>query len=98
MMKSGPKVILVAGILLSLGAPCLGIICTVIAMIGAFHAVGHDGIADPSLLARAIGEALLATWAGLIIGMIGWPLVLAGALWVWSRKRIVPLGNPPSRP
>jgi len=49
--------------------PMIGLIGTVSGMIGAFETLGTSGIGDPSKLASAIGEVLVATFSGLLIAV-----------------------------
>ena len=93
-MKLAPKTMLMAGILLSVGAPCLGIIFTVIGMVGAFHTLGQNGISDPAILAGSIGKALVATWAGVLIGILGLPIILAAVVLHFIAKRRPSQANP----
>jgi biopolymer transport protein ExbB len=50
-------------------SPMVGLLGTVTGMIRAFHELGHGGISDPSKLAAAIGEVLIATASGLIVAI-----------------------------
>ena len=50
-------------------APMIGLLGTVTGMIRAFATLGSSGIGDPSSLAAAIGEVLVATASGLIIAI-----------------------------
>jgi biopolymer transport protein ExbB len=50
-------------------SPMVGLLGTVTGMIKAFQALGHGGIADPSRLAAAIGEVLIATATGLFVAI-----------------------------
>jgi biopolymer transport protein ExbB len=50
-------------------APMIGLLGTVSGMIGAFQTIGTGGMGRPELLAGDIGEALITTAAGLIIGI-----------------------------
>ncbi len=50
-------------------APMIGLLGTVSGMIGAFQTIGKGGMGRPELLAGDIGEALITTAAGLIIGI-----------------------------
>lgn len=50
-------------------SPMLGLLGTVIGMMGAFAVLGSSGIADPRALASKIGEVLLATASGLFIAI-----------------------------
>lgn len=50
-------------------APMIGLLGTVSGMIGAFQTISSGGMGRPELLAGDIGEALITTAAGLIIGI-----------------------------
>jgi biopolymer transport protein ExbB len=50
-------------------APMIGLLGTVIGMMGAFAVLGSSGVSDPRALAMSIGEVLLATASGLFIGI-----------------------------
>lgn len=50
-------------------APMIGLLGTVSGMIGAFQTIGRGGMGRPELLAGDIGEALITTATGLIIGI-----------------------------
>lgn len=50
-------------------APMLGLLGTVSGMIKAFQKIGLGGMGDPEKLAGDIGEAMITTAAGLIIGI-----------------------------
>ncbi len=50
-------------------APMIGLLGTVIGMMGAFATLGSSGISDPRALATSIGEVLLATASGLFIAI-----------------------------
>jgi biopolymer transport protein ExbB len=50
-------------------APMIGLLGTVIGMMGAFQKLGASGISDPRGLATSIGEVLLATASGLFIAI-----------------------------
>jgi biopolymer transport protein ExbB len=47
----------------------IGLTGTVWGMIGAFKALGDNGISNPSLLAGKIGEVLIATMSGLVVAV-----------------------------
>jgi biopolymer transport protein ExbB len=49
--------------------PMIGLIGTVSGMIEAFNTLGTAGIGDPTKLAGAIGEVLVATFSGLVIAV-----------------------------
>jgi len=50
-------------------SPMVGLLGTVFGMISAFKTLGSGGIADPTKLAAAIGEVLIATAAGLLVAI-----------------------------
>jgi biopolymer transport protein ExbB/TolQ len=85
-MSPWPMRILVAGIVVVVASPMVGLIITVCSMIGAFHTLGANGISDPKVLAGDVGNAVLATMVGLIISAtIGLPLIIAGAVMLANR-------------
>jgi biopolymer transport protein ExbB len=50
-------------------SPMIGLTGTVWGMIGAFNALGANGISDPKALAGKIGEVLVATMSGLLVAV-----------------------------
>lgn len=50
-------------------SPMVGLLGTVFGMIRAFKELGQGGISDPSKLAAAIGEVLIATATGLLVAI-----------------------------
>ena len=50
-------------------APMIGLLGTVSGMIGAFSTIAQGGMGRPELLAGDIGEALITTATGLVIGI-----------------------------
>jgi biopolymer transport protein ExbB len=50
-------------------SPMVGLLGTVFGMINAFKTLGKSGLADPSQLAAAIGEVLIATATGLLVAI-----------------------------
>lgn len=50
-------------------APMIGLLGTVSGMISAFQTIGQGGMGKPELLAGDIGEALITTATGLVIGI-----------------------------
>nr|HRJ72363.1 MotA/TolQ/ExbB proton channel family protein [Terrimicrobiaceae bacterium] len=50
-------------------APMIGLLGTVIGMMGAFAVLGSTGVSDPRALALRIGEVLMATASGLFIAI-----------------------------
>ncbi|HEX5419657.1 MAG TPA: MotA/TolQ/ExbB proton channel family protein [Gammaproteobacteria bacterium] len=64
--------------------PLLGLIGTVIGMIITFHAIVASGASDPKLMAKGIGQAMIATVLGLSIAI---PLLFVNAgLTLFSRS------------
>jgi len=62
-------------------APMFGLLGTVDGMIKAFNKIGLGGMGDPEALAADIGEAMITTWFGLVIG------IPAMALYFWLKSR-----------
>ena len=52
--------------LIGVVTPMIGLTGTVLGMMNAFKTLGTSGIGDPSALAGAIGEVLVATASGLV--------------------------------
>lgn len=50
-------------------SPMIGLLGTVIGMMGAFAVLGSSGVSDPRKLALSIGEVLMATAAGLFLAI-----------------------------
>lgn len=50
-------------------APMFGLLGTVDGMIKAFQKIGLGGMGDPEKLADDIGEAMITTWFGLVVGI-----------------------------
>jgi biopolymer transport protein ExbB len=50
-------------------APMIGLLGTVSGMISAFQTIGQGGMGKPEMLAENIGEALVTTATGLIVGI-----------------------------
>ncbi len=50
-------------------SPMIGLLGTVSGMIGAFQVIGTEGLGKPEALAGDIGEALITTATGLVIGI-----------------------------
>lgn len=70
MESSSGKTLAVTGALLQLG-PVVGLLGTLIGMMGAFRTLGSGGIAEPQHLGANIGVVLCATAAGLALGLMG---------------------------
>lgn len=64
-MKTKNSYLSVIGVI----APMIGLLGTVIGMMGAFAVLGASGVADPRSLALRIGEVLMATASGLFIAI-----------------------------
>lgn len=80
--RRNPHVLYWIGIGLCTG-PIWGVAGTVIAMTRAFNKLGAPAT-SPSELAQDIHYALLATFVGLILALVGVPMVIAGRL---ARRR-----------
>jgi len=64
-------------------APMIGLLGTVIGMMGAFAVLGASGVSDPRQLAMRIGEVLMATASGLFIA------IPAFIFYYYFRNRII---------
>jgi len=67
-MAAGIKPINYLSIIAQIG-PMLGLLGTVSGMIKAFQKIGLGGMGDPEMLAADIGEAMVTTATGLLIGI-----------------------------
>ena len=65
MMRTRNSYLSVIGVI----SPMIGLLGTVIGMMGAFATLGASGISDPRGLATSIGEVLMATASGLFIAI-----------------------------
>lgn len=68
--------------LIGVVTPMIGLTGTVLGMMAAFSTLGTSGIGDPSALAGAIGEVLVATASGLFVAIPGF------ASYYYFRNRI----------
>lgn len=68
--------------LIGVVTPMLGLTGTVLGMIKAFSTLGESGIGDPSKLAGAIGEVLVATASGLFIAVPGFSFYYVFRNWI----------------
>ena len=60
----------IVAILFVLVPPLLGMAGTAIAMMKAFETIGTTGGSDPTIMAEAIGEALMSTAIGIVVAVI----------------------------
>ena len=93
-MKPLPKGLLIGGLVLFLGAPLMGLLFTVIGMVGAFHWLGESGISDHKDLSNHISLVLYAPMGGLIGGVLGLALVVVAAILHFATKTKSPMPNP----
>ena len=68
--------------LIGVVTPMLGLTGTVLGMIKAFSTLGETGIGDPSRLAGAIGEVLVATASGLFVAVPGFTFYYVFRNWI----------------
>jgi biopolymer transport protein ExbB len=68
--------------LIGVVTPMLGLTGTVLGMIKAFSTLGESGIGDPSRLAGAIGEVLVATATGLFVAVPGFSFYYVFRNWI----------------
>ena len=80
---------MITGGALAVAGPALGMLGTVIGMMGSFRTLGASGVAKPEDLSRCISAALLSTFGGLIVGLVGL-VVIVVALIVWLCTRTKP--------
>ena len=71
---------------MALAGPTLGVLGTVLGMIGSFNALGSSGVTDPQMLSANIGDALFSTALGAVIGFVGLVMFLS-ALMMWLMNR-----------
>ena len=70
----------------------VGLLFTVLGMIGAFHDLGSSGIANPQDLSRDIGFVLTSTFAGFLISaVIGFPCVVAALIIHFTTRGTTPV-------
>ncbi len=71
-MRSSVLACLVVGLVLLVGGPLVGVVCTVVGMQQAFDALARQGGASsPAELSEGIRQALLYTFLGLPVAGIG---------------------------
>ena len=73
--------------LIGVVTPMIGLTGTVLGMMSAFKTLGTSGIGDPSALAGAIGEVLVATASGLFVAIPGF------ASYYFFRNRILAVAS-----
>ncbi len=81
------KWLLIGGGTLTLGGPALGVLGTVIGMMGSFNTLEKRGVADPESLASNIGVALMFTAGGIAIGIVGVCVLVAGVTILFATKQ-----------
>jgi len=87
LVKPRLKWTLIAGMVFTLGAPFIGLMFTVIAMVMAFHTLGENGISDPKTLSASIGMALISTEIGIVLGILGLPLIVVALILHFTKNR-----------
>jgi len=81
------KWFLIGGGILTLGGPALGVLVSVMGMMGGFNTLGKEGVADPESLASSIGVSLMSTTAGFVIGAFGLCILVAGIIILIASKQ-----------
>ena len=56
-------------------------------MVMAFNTLGENGISDPKALSAHIGTVLFSTEIGLVIGMLGLPLIAVALILHFAKNR-----------
>ncbi|MFM8715750.1 MAG: MotA/TolQ/ExbB proton channel family protein [Spartobacteria bacterium] len=74
------KWFLIIGGALTLGGPAIGLLGTVFGMTGSFDTLKKQGVSDPEALASNIGQSLMSTAGGFVIGFIGFLILVAGII------------------
>lgn len=85
-MRRGVRICLILGLALLVGGPLLGLLGTVLGMVGSFHKVSAQGdAASPADLAGEIQLALLSTAVGIPVGAAGLALVIVALVLHFTR-------------
>ena len=80
--------VLIAGIAITVGAPLVGSVGTVLGMIRAFDALGANGISDTKALAGDVGTCIIGTMCGLIVSAsVGLPIFITGIVLLATRPK-----------
>ncbi|MEM7011473.1 MAG: MotA/TolQ/ExbB proton channel family protein [Verrucomicrobiota bacterium] len=82
--KRNPHVLFWVGLGLCTG-PIWGITATIIGMSKAFGDLGASGTADPKLMAQSISFSMISAAVGIILFIIGVPMMIAG---IAERRRL----------
>ena len=69
------KYLAIIGAFLQAG-PIIGLVSTVVGMRKAFASLNSNGIADTAMVSSSIGDVLVATAAGMVVGLIGVALII----------------------
>jgi biopolymer transport protein ExbB/TolQ len=81
-MKKGIRISLISSGILMVVAPAIGGLKTVSAMVKCFETLGTAGTANPAQLSTGIGQSLVSSFLGLLIGTIS-AAVFVGVLIYW---------------
>jgi len=83
--KKWPVVGIIVGILLMLTS-LIGPLGTMLGMARAFETLGASGPGDPEVLASAISETLIASAAGIIVGIPGFILFVVSLVFFFVER------------
>jgi len=98
-MKTGAFWTMIFGGVVTLGAPLIGLLGTVLGMMRSFAVLGENGVADPKGLAESVGQSLMASMSGLFIGGFGLVIFLGGLIiWLAAKSGKVPPPIPADAP
>lgn len=75
-------------------APFAGVFATALGMTRAFAVLGSSGIADSQALAAGVGNALFATVIGLVVGIVGFLLLVVSIVGLVVTHAPVPAPPP----
>lgn len=84
---------MIIGGIMTLAGPALGVLGTVIGMIGGFNTLGESGIAHTDKLSSDISSVMISTVVGISIGVTGLGVLVFGLIF-WRCTRVAPTAPP----
>ncbi len=87
-MKPAIKWTLIGSGAMTIAGPMLGVLGTVLGMVGSFNSLGESGVGDPQALSSHISTAMLSTAGGFLLGGIGLvAFIVTLVVWLSTRSR-----------